>query len=540
MVTAERLPAVTPPPIRRAAEALEPYLEDASGEPPGHAAGLVRAASEAEAAAFLRDSRQVGSKILPQAARSSLTGGAIPHGEVVVCVELLQQIGRIERRSGGARVACGSGVRLSDLQSWLAPQGLYFPPVPTYQQAMLGGTVSTNAGGPASFKYGVTRQWVHGLRVLLFNGDLLCLERGQALAGRGDSFRIRLADGDELSVPVPDHRLPDLNKISAGYYAADPLDLVDLFIGSEGTLGLITGVTLELAPLPPALVTGLVHCADDGAAFELGAALRNAAAAARERGDCVGPDVRAIEWLDARCLELLRRHGDARSRRVNLPGDARAALLFEMELHQATDDERAQELLAALLEGRGSVPDHGLTRLFRILRDHDALDRLEFAFPEDQRRQRALGELREAVPHRAGELLARRRLSDPGVRKVGGDLIVPFEHLREALELYADGFARRGLEFAVWGHFADGNLHPNALPRNAEEVALGIAAQLEFADEVIRRGGCPLSEHGVGRSPLKQEMLRRFLGNAAVARMRRIKKAIDPDSRFAPGVLFPA
>ena len=116
---------------------------------------------------------------------------------------------------------------------------------------------------------------------------------------------------------------------------------------------------------------------------------------------------------------------------------------------------------------------------------------------------------------------------------------MPFDHLREALELYADGFARRGLEFAVWGHFADGNLHPNALPRTREEVALGIEAQLEFADEVTRRGGCPLSEHGVGRSPVKQEMLRRFLGNAAVARMRRIKKALDPESRFAPGVLFP-
>ncbi len=540
MVAAERLRAVTPPPIHRAPEALEPYLEDASGEPPGRAAGLVRVESEAEAAAFLRDSRSRGCKILPQAARSSLTGGAMPHGEIVVTVELLQETGRIERWPGGARASCGSGVRLSDLQSRLAPEGLFYPPVPTYQQAMLGGTVSTNAGGPASFKYGVTRQWVQGLRVLLFNGDLLCLERGQAVAHPGDSFHIRLADGEQLSVPLPDHHLPDLKKISAGYHAADPLDLVDLFVGSEGTLGLITGVTVQLAPLPPAVVTGLVHCADETAACDLAVALRNAAATARERGDLAGPDVRAIEWLDGRCLDILRRHGDGKSRRVNLPHQARAALLFEMELDEATDDDRAQELVATLLEGRGVAPDNGLTRLFRILREHDALDRLEFAFPDDHRRQRALRELREAVPLRAGELLAERRRSDSGVKKVGGDLIVPFDRLPEMLEVYAEGFSRRGLQFAVWGHFADGNLHPNALPRSGEEVALGIEAQLEFADEVTRRGGCPLSEHGVGRSPVKQEMLCRFLGHAAVARMRRIKKAIDPDSRFAPGVLFPA
>ena len=92
---------------------------------------------------------------------------------------------------------------------------------------MIGGTTSTNAGGAATFKYGVTRQWVHGLRVLLFNGDVLEIERGQAVARPGDAFRIRLSGGEELSAPVPDYPLPDLKKVSAGYHASDPLDLVD-------------------------------------------------------------------------------------------------------------------------------------------------------------------------------------------------------------------------------------------------------------------------------------------------------------------------
>ena len=476
----------------------------------------------------MRETRERGIKILPQAARSSLTGGAIPQGEVVLSVDRLDQVGPIERWPGGARVTCGPGVRLSDLQARLATEGLYYPPIPTYQEAMLGGTVSTNAGGPTSFKYGVTRDWVQGLRVLLGNGDLLCLERGEAVARRGESFQIRLSDGQEIVVPTTEHRLPDLKKISAGYHAAERLDLVDLFIGSEGTLGLITGVTVELAPLPPALVVGFVSMAEQAAAFDLGAELRGT------------PGVRAIEWLDPHCLDLLRDSGDARSRRVGLPDDARAALLFEMELEQAMSDDDAQERLASLLEGEGAGSDDGLTRLFRTLRDRDALDRLEFAFPDDARRRRDLTGLREVLPQRAGELLARRRQSDPAVQKVGGDLIVPFDRLREMLEVYAEGFERRGLPFAVWGHFGDGNLHPNALPRSGEEVELALEAQLEFAGEATRRGGCPLSEHGVGRSPVKQEMLRRFVGNAAVARMRRIKKALDPESRFSPGVLFPA
>ena len=94
-------------------------------------------------------------------------------------------------------------MRLRDLQERLATEGLYYPPVPTYQEAMLGGTVSTNAGGAATFKYGVTRQWVRGLRVLLHNGDLLVLERGEAVVRRGESFAIALSDGRELRVPTP-------------------------------------------------------------------------------------------------------------------------------------------------------------------------------------------------------------------------------------------------------------------------------------------------------------------------------------------------
>jgi D-lactate dehydrogenase (cytochrome) len=533
VISAQRLPDVTPPPIREAPEAIEPYLEDASGAPRGYATGLVRVASEAEAAAFLRATAERGVKVLPQAARSSLTGGAIPQGEVIVNVEALREAGPLQRTTEGARATFGAGLRLRELQEIVAERGFYYPPVPTYQEAMIGGSASTNAGGAATFKYGVTREWIQGLSVLLFNGDLLAIERGQAVARPGESFRIRLTEGDELAVPAPDYRLPDLKKISAGYHAADPLDLVDLFVGSEGTLGLITAVSVELVPSPPAVVTGLVFLPDEEAAFELAADLRRAAQSARDRGDLAGPDVRAIEWMDPNCLEILRRHDEARKRRIRLPQTARAGVLFEMELDEPTSNERAQEQLAAALNG-GSA--ERLIRLFRILRDHDAVDDLEFAFPEDGNRHQALAELREAVPQRVGEQAART----PGVAKMGGDFIVPFERLREMMRIYADGFERRGLAYAVWGHLGDGNLHPNAMPQTEDEGQRAVEALLEFGDETVRRGGCPLSEHGVGRSALKQRLLRRFLGEDALEQMLRIKRALDPHGRFAPGVLFPA
>ena len=364
VIQAHRLPDTRAPHVVYDPEILEGYLEDASGSPPGSASGLVRVDSEAQAATFLRETNGRNLKILIQAARSSLTGGAVPDGEVVVSVERMNERGPLEPTPGGGEVTVQPGMRLRDLQRSLAAEGYYFPPVPTYQEAMLGGAVSTNAGGAASFKYGVTRQWVQALRVLLFNGDLLILRRGQHVARRGTAFHIGLSDGRKLDVPAPDYQLPELKKVSAGYYSADSLDLVDLFVGAEGTLGLITAITVRLQKLPAAVLTGLVTLSDPRTALPLAAAMRDAALEARERPGARGPDIRSIEWLDDNSLALLREHGDDRRLRVELPASARAALIFETELPQPSDTEQVTRSLADYLERRAPAEETPLVRLF--------------------------------------------------------------------------------------------------------------------------------------------------------------------------------
>ena len=208
MIRAQRPADAVPPSIVEDPSILEGYLEDASGAPAGQARGLVRPEDERETAAFLRFAAERGLAILPQAARSSLTGGAIPSGEVVVSCERMLECDPSMDSGGAMRRAVGPGVRLREFQASLDREGFYFPPVPTYQEAMVGGVVSTNAGGAATFKYGVTRQWVSGLRVLLVNGDLLVLERGESLARPGESFRVVRTDGGEIRIPVPSYRLP--------------------------------------------------------------------------------------------------------------------------------------------------------------------------------------------------------------------------------------------------------------------------------------------------------------------------------------------
>jgi FAD/FMN-containing dehydrogenase len=107
------------------------------------------------------------------------------------------------------------------------------------------------------------------------------------------------------------------------------------------------------------------------------------------------------------------------------------------------------------------------------------------------------------------------------------------------MNLYRQGFEARGLDYAIWGHLSDGNVHPNVIPRFFDDVVKGKAAMLEFGRHVARLGGCPLAEHGVGRSPVKQALLQQLYGDAGIEEMRAVKEALDPGNRLAPGVIFP-
>jgi D-lactate dehydrogenase (cytochrome) len=185
-------------------------------------------------------------------------------------------------------------------------------------------------------------------------------------------------------------------------------------------------------------------------------------------------------------------------------------------------------------------PDTPLTRLCLLLREAGALEGLELALPGDERHAQRLLALREAVPMAVNHRIAAAQRAQPEVQKTAADMIVPFESLPGILRSYREGFARRGLDHAIWGHVSDGNLHANAIPRSGAEVRLAEEAILEFGDEVLRLGGCPMSEHGVGRSRVKQELLRRLYGDEGIAQMRAVKAALDPEWKLAPGVLFPA
>jgi D-lactate dehydrogenase (cytochrome) len=494
----------------------------------GRASALVVPTTEAEIADVLRSSRTV----LPIGAQSSLTGGATPYGDVVLSTAALRRIGDL----GTDRVTVQAGVSLAELDAALAAAGCYYPAGPTFSGAFVGGTVATNAAGPATFKYGSTRRWVEAITVVLPTGDVLEIERGRVHAHEDGFFEICL-DGGPVRVPVPRYTMPTVPKVSAGYFAAPGMDLIDLFIGAEGTLGVVVNVSLRIVSPRPAWCLAFVPFAERNAAVSCVRHLRDAARETWRTGDPSGIDVSAIEHLDGRCLELAREDGIDRKTGVTWPDGTVTALLITLELPTMTSALAYDQISNA---SEAATVDTPLGRFVRMLDAAGTSGDVLLAVPGDHARMTQLLALREELPASVNGRIGRAKQTiDARIEKTAGDLIVPFEHIEEFLSCCDREFEKRRLDAAVWGHISDGNLHPNVLPRSFADVEAGRMAILDLGREVIRLGGSPLAEHGVGRNLGKQRLLEELFGRRGVEEMRAVKRALDPEWKLAPGVLFP-
>ncbi|HUF46643.1 MAG TPA: FAD-binding oxidoreductase [Vicinamibacterales bacterium] len=531
MTAREPAGGLVPPDLDRSPESIGRYLEDAAHYPGGAATGIARPRHEGEVAALVRSA----ARLLVVGAQSSLTGGATPAGDIVLSTERLTSIEPV----GVSGVRVGAGVSLDALQAWLAARGRWYPPVPTFTGASAGGVVSTNAAGAATFKYGTTRTWVDGLTVVLACGHVLELERGRVRAHPHDGFRIECACGTRQVRPGS-YQLPEVPKCSAGYFAAPEMDLIDLFIGAEGTLGIIVTATFRTLPARPAVAMAIVPAPTETDAIALTGNLRDVAKATWANGDPQGLDVAAIEQLDRRCLEILREDGVADRCRVSWPNDTAMALLVQIELPPGTTAARGfDQVAAAFAPGAPVTP---LGRFCQLLDRYHVFDHTQLALPGDERRAQHFLEFREGAPVGVNRRVAEagRTTGDRRIQKTAADMIVPFDRFGEMLARYHDGYRRRGLDHAIWGHISDGNVHPNVIPCSYDDVVAGQEAILEFGAAVQACGGCPLAEHGVGRSPLKQALLRTFLGDDAIGQMRAIKRALDPEYKLARGVVIEA
>lgn len=495
----------------------------------GAAASVSFPLSERDIIDHVAEARRLGRSVTVQGARTGIAAGAVPDGGHALNLSRMNRI--IGLAPGAARnewlLRVQPGVVLSDLQNALlrrrfdaaewsredaarcepfaAGPAFFFPPDPTETSASIGGMAACNASGAKSLRYGATRAYVHAARLVLADGSVLALQRGRERC-RGRDFAVAASAGRTISGSVPSYRMPAV-KNAAGYYAADDMDLLDVFIGSDGTLGLFSELTLRLIPSP---------AAQWGIMAFLGAVDDVAGLVGRVRSAEHPPA--AMEYFDGNSLALLRAEKSRNATLAgipDLPPGARSALYVE---YHGADEESVESAAVSFSDMLAGLTD---TEPW-VAADHREMARLK--------------SLRHAVPESVNMLIDERRKTEPSLTKLGTDIAVPDSSLAEMLRTYETDLREASLEWVAFGHVGNNHLHVNILPRNLDDYKLGREIHTRWARKAVGLGGSVSAEHGIGK--LKKELLRIMYGDDGIGQMRRLRLLFDPDGVFGPGNLF--
>jgi D-lactate dehydrogenase (cytochrome) len=333
------------------------------------------------------------------------------------------------------------------------------------------------------------------------------MSRDDGDVSRDGPVRIKTGSGD-IVFPLPDYPWPD-TKSSAGIYSKKGMDLVDLFVGSEGILGVISALEVRLVPEPQNVFGIVAFFPEDRFALEF---IR----AARGSGDV---EPLCLELFDSRSLELLRdaAAGDGNPAHPPIPGHkGYAAVYFEQAYGTEDEMERLFERWSGLLEANHSSMD-------------DTWGGLD---TEDRQR---LHTFRHALPETVNDIISRRRQDESRIHKVASDMAVPDDRFEDVFWMYREDLEGDGMEHVIFGHAGDNHFHVNVLPRSHQELQRAKCLFASWARKVVSWGGSVSAEHGIGR--LKKDYLLLQVGDAGLASIRTIKRAMDPGWILNPGVM---
>jgi D-lactate dehydrogenase (cytochrome) len=465
---------------------FDEYLRDESRRS-GSAEQIILAKSEND----VRLALQSGLPVTIQGARTGIAAGAVPDGGLILNLSRMNSIGEIE----GDRITVQPGALLSEVREKVDEAGLFFPPDPTETSASLGGMMACNASGAMSYHYGPTRSWIQSLRVMLPDGDTLRIERGQKAAGL--NFSLTTESDREISGTLPELNMPNV-KSAAGYYIQPNMDLLDLFIGMEGTLGVITEAELKLIPRPEFQQALCAFFPTEESALQFVRFLR----------ENLKPV--AIEFFGHNVLELLR---NADMDLPNIPEHFHTAIYFEFHHDAEEDILTAAEQMMELGAGED---DCWIADTPREIEVHKTF--------------------RHATPEAVNTIIDQCKKEHPGLTKLGTDMSVPDDCLEKVMQMYRTDLATAGLEHVIFGHIGNNHVHVNILPRSMDELAQGKELYLNWAEKVVAWGGSVSAEHGIGK--LKVPMLGKMYGPDRIAAMRAVKNIFDPDGILNQGNLF--
>ena len=454
------------------AQDIAPYVTDWRKRYTGVPLAVVKPATTQEVAAVIQLCAQTRTAVVPQGGNTGLCGGATPlaaddasrfvqgSGQIILKLSRLNRVRAVDAVNNTITVE--AGCVLANVQQAAADAGRLFPlSLAAEGSCEIGGNLSTNAGGTAVLRYGNARDLVLGLEVVLPDGQIW--------------------DG-----------LRGLRKDNTGY------DLKQLFVGAEGTLGVITAAVLKLFPRPHARAVALVALASPAKALEL---------LSHVQGVC-GDRLTGFELMSAYCLSLVAKHSPAT--RMPLALSHPQYVLLEL-----SDTESTDFLDTELQDALGMASENGLI--------------LDAAMAASESQAEALWALRESIPESEVH----------EGRQVKHDISLPISHIAEFIAVTDVALQRAfpGVRMVTFGHLGDGNLHYNVAPPEASDEAAFMARVREVSrvvhDSVARFSGSISAEHGLGQ--YKREEILRYKSPLEMDLMRRIKAALDPLGIMNPG-----
>ncbi|QPJ63348.1 MAG: FAD-binding oxidoreductase [Candidatus Nitronauta litoralis] len=471
--------------IKKDSSAIAPYLKDASNFPDGTASSVVIPDSVEELIQFLKSNTE---PITISGARTGLTASGIPLSGTIISMEKLKELSGPDSMG---KLVSGPFVTIKNIQSHLKGSGWFYPPNPTETWASLGGTLSTNASGSRSYKWGATRNYVEEVEIVLVDGRCAKVSRGQKISSDLD-----FNDGSKIRFPDINYTSPQC-KNAAGFYVQPDMDWLDLFVGSDGTLCLFTKITLKTIPSPADFLSGILFLEDEEQCWNLVKEIRESKV--QEISPC------ALEYFDSNSLKRLKPEFS------NISPGAMAALYFEQDIQSMDDYDRYLEAWFEFLDNmRVPLEDSWFSQS-----DAD-LEKFQ--------------EFRHRLP-----LIINEENSREGRVKIGTDMAVTDLHFVDLMHFYRSVLKESGLPNVMFGHIGDNHLHINLLP-DKSQMTTAKEVYEKFVDQVLAWRGTISAEHGVGK--LKKEYYHEMVGDEALADLKTIKNCFDPDNLLGQGNLF--
>ena len=431
--------------------------------------------------------------------RTGIVGGAIPFGGNLISLAELKKNSEIYTDRGKHYIKVQSGVMLDDLQKLADQHKLFFPPDPTETTASIGGVTATDASGSRSYKYGSVRNYVKKISGYLINGDYFELKPNQ----------YRLCDLElktwfDKTVEFTNDIPVELNKNVAGYHLWKDIDLLDILVGSEGTLVIISEVEFELLSKPEIVFSGMFY-------FQYLQQIVDFIELCEQR---IPRMMRSLEYFDLNSIKFMKKYYSGHPEITSYLKD-QLLLFAEFELSKKNLDDFYDEIEFILNKCGSSMDD---------------------AYGGEQEKEAELiKNIRHALPEAVNQTISIYKQTDPSLRKVGTDMAVPFKRVGDFINLF-EQLLPENLEYVVFGHIGEGHPHINILPRNKNELDQAEKTYHQLAKQVVEWGGTVSAEHGLGK--LKKDYLKIMYSPEIVENMKKIKTAFDPFNLLGPGILW--